>query len=294
MDNGLICPEAYSNPVTSYYADADTAIVAPTLVSVVKVDSVDRQGEATLRVSGLQAGVPYEYTGALNLSPGASSLGPASDGLTLRSVAGGVNVEVGTNSQTVTTLSIAGASGLSQVYDETYNQPVALQAITMVSQTPLCVRDPANTSEIFRCAQAAVAAADAGAGQTNRFTVPKSGFYALQMELSLFNAPAPAAVDINVPAIVAGGIDVYGSLGFTVSNGVVVIPYGSHESVGGELFSSDCLVQGSGVNKIHTAMYLLAAGTTYSFTMAAARPAGSTAWNIGTNGTIKAELIAMC
>jgi hypothetical protein len=64
--------------------------------------------------------------------------------------------------------------------------------------------------------------------------------------------------------------------------------------VGGELFASDCLLQGNGVTKIHCGMYLLAAGTTYSFTMAAKRPVGSTAWNIGSAGAIKAELIAMC
>jgi hypothetical protein len=166
----------------------------------------------------------------------------------------------------------------------------------MVTQNPLCVRDPANTSEIFRCAQAAVAAADAGVGQGNTFTVPKSGFYALQMEVSLFNGVAPAAPSINVPAVVApGGIDVYGSLGFSLTDGgVTVLPYGSHEMVGGELFSSDCLVVGAGVNKIHNAMYLLQAGQTYGFVMGASRPAGSSAWNIGANGAIKAELIAMC
>jgi hypothetical protein len=115
------------------------------------------------------------------------------------------------------------------------------------------------------------------------------------MEVNLTNAPAPAVPNINVPAVVSAGIDVYGSLGFSMTDGgVTVLPYGAHEMVGAELFSSDCLVASGGVNKVHTGLYLLTAGTTYGFVMSASRPAGSTAWNIGTNGQIKAELIAMC
>lgn len=299
--NGLLPPALTHSAVTnSYYLTKDAPVIdeptliAPTLISPVALLSADSAASASMTVTGLSGGAPAPYTGAVTINTGGSSAGPSAVAITSRAGANGAIVEIGANAQASNLLLIAGASGTGQVYDEVYNQPVALQAITMVSQTPLCVRDPANTSEIFRCAQAAVAAADAGAGQTNRFTVPKSGFYALQMEVNLFNAPAPAAPTVNVPAVVAGGIDVYGALGFTLSNGVVVIPYGSHEMVGGELFSSDCLLANSGVNKIHCGMYLLAAGTTYSFTMAANRPAGSTAWNIGDAGAIKAELIAMC
>ena len=188
--------------------DSGTVLEQPTLVTPISLESQDRQGDATIDVRGHQAGAAYAYTGAINLSPGASSAGPAANGVTIRAIADGAQVEIGTNSQDENKLMIAGPSGLSQVYDETYNQAVSLKPITMVSVNPLCAPNPANTSEIFRCAQAAVAAADAGIGQGNQFRVPKTGFYALQAEVSLFNAPAPAAPDINVPAVTAGAIDV--------------------------------------------------------------------------------------
>jgi hypothetical protein len=295
--NGLLAPQAtHANVEVPYYA----AKVAPVFVEPLSILSQDESTNANIFVNGEDAGA---YMGAINITPGVNTtaLLGAGAGITIRTVAGSVagsaatTVEIGTNTQGGNNLLIAGLSGTGRVYDEVYNQPVALQAITMVTENPNCARDPANTSEIFRCAQAAVAAADAGTGQGNSFTVPRTGFYALQLEVNLFNAAAPAAVTVNVPAIVAAGIDVYGSLGFSMTDGgVTVLPYGAHEMVGGELFSSDCLVQGSGVNKVHTGMYLLTAGTTYGFVMGASRPAGSTAWNIGTNGQIKAELIAMC
>jgi hypothetical protein len=206
-------------------------------------------------------------------------------------------MEVGTDGEAPNQVLIAGPDGLSEVYNELYYQPVALREITMLTENPLSARDPDNTSEIFRTLQDGVAAADAGNSPANTFTVPKTGFYALQIQLSLFNGVAPAAPDINVPAIVApGGINVFGGIEFTLltQTPLQVVPYGATEVAGSELFISDVLAVGSGVSKVKTAMYLLQADTTYRFIMAVSRPTGSTAWNIGTNGQIKAELIAMC
>lgn len=300
--NGLLPPFlTHAAPDSCYYLrdnQANVTLTTPTLKTPVKLQSATELPNAvpaTILTKGSNHGLEA-YVGAVQLNAGGNTAGPdGSIGLTLRTAAGGVAVEVGTEGQATNQLLIAGPDGLGQVYDEVYNQPVALQPITMVVQNPNTARSPSNTSEIFRCNQTAVAAADAGVGQGNTFQVPKTGFYALQIELDLFNAVAPAPPSINIPAIVAAGIDVYGSLSFSLTDGgSVVLPYGAHEFVGGELFTSDCLVAGEGVTKIHTGMYLLSAGQTYGIVMGAHRPAGSTAWNIGDAGVIKAELIAMC
>lgn len=295
-DNGLIGSSAYRKPGVPYYMQegAEVVLRQPTLVAPITLESFDEAAQAIMTVRGLTAGVPVPYTGGVSINPGASSLGTAPAGLNIHSIANGVAVEVGTDTATANTLSIAGPAGLARVYDETYNQPVALQPITMVSVNPLCAPAAGNTSEIFRCGQAAVAAADSGLGQANQFRVPKTGFYALQMEVSLFNGPAPAPPAINVPAIVSGGIDVYGSMELTIAESAVVIPYGTREIVGGSIFSSDCLLADNGFDSTFQALYLLDATKTYVFVLSVSRPAGSSAWNIGPNGQIKAELIAMC
>lgn len=129
-DNGLIGADAFRKPGVPYYLQDDNAVInQPTLVSNVTVRSADGNGAATMRVSGYQAGAPYAYTGAINLSPGASSQGPAADGLTIRAIEDGVSVEIGTDAQAVNQLFIAGPDELSQVYDEKYNPVIKLAPV---------------------------------------------------------------------------------------------------------------------------------------------------------------------
>jgi len=230
--------------------------------------------------------------GSLALVPGSRTGAAAPDaGLTILAQPTGVSVYVGDNGQATNLLQVAGASGLSQVYDEIYNQPVALQAITMVNQNANITRDPANTSEILRCVQAGVAAIDAGGvGVFNTFTVPKTGFYAIQASYLVGNANAPAATTVNIPIT---GVE-YGSIGIFLEQGATVVPYSSYEVVGSQLISQDITLQGRSVNVNSINMVLLTAATNYAIYMNVGRPAGSTAWNIGDGGTIKVELVAMC
>lgn len=289
--NGLMGAAAFRKPGVPYYLQdsAEVTLTQPILVAPVTLESFDRQGAATLSVGGEAGGVPGPYTGCINLSPGASSGGPAADGLTIRAIADGVSVEVGTNAQDANILSIAGPSGLSQVNDPIYNPAVSLKALTLSATNPLCAPDPANVGELFRCAQAGVAAAAVSAIGTN-FQVPVSGWYSLQIEAKLENAAAPAAPNINVPIVAAGGIDIGETLTFAVVKGVVVEPYGVQEMVAQEFAASAILVQGGNVIRQYVSQHLFDAAETYSFTLRSS----SALWNIGTNGQIKAELIAMC
>jgi hypothetical protein len=291
--NGLLAPQAtHGNPEVSYYARANGGrLVAPTLVSPIELVSADGNASADMTVQGFEGGVVSVYTGSIDLRPGTSSVGAAPAGVNIRSIANGVAVEVGTDGAgIVNTLGVAGADGVAQVYDELYNQPVALRDITLSATNPLCAPDPANVGEIFRCSQAAVAAAAVGAVGTN-FAVPKTGWYALQTEVKLGNAPAPAPTTINVPITVApGGVNLGEVLSFAIADGVVVEPYGLMEVSSNEMAVSEVLVANSIVVRTYTSMHLFEEGTTYTFTLRAS----SAVWNIGEAGQIKAELIAMC
>lgn len=264
------------------------------LTNPVPIKSTDATTTATLFVSGAAAGA---YQGAINVQPGANAAiaGGVGDGITVRTIAGtaagtvATTVEIGANAQGANHLYIAGLSGVGEVYDEVYNQPVALQPITLSSTNPLAAPDPANTGEIFRCVQAGVAASAAAAIGT-AFQVPKSGWYCLQLEVALGNAPAPAAPDINVPIVAVAGIDIGETLSFTFAKGVVVEPYGTMEFVAQEFAAADIVVAGGNVIKQFVSQHLFTVGETYTFTL----KSSSALWNIGTNGQIKAELIAMC
>lgn len=290
MDNGLICPEAYSNPVTSYYADADaaTTLVEPTLVSAIGLAASDRSSTGFLTVGTAAEGA---YQGAVSIQPGQNAAEPVGNqvGITVRAVANGVSVDIGDNAQTVNELYISGASGSSLVFDQKYNPAVSLKALTLSGTNPLCAPAVGNVGELFRCEQAGVAASAAAAIGTN-FQVPTTGWYSLQIEMKLQNAPAPAAPDINVPITAAGGIDIGQTLSWAIVQGVVVEPYGLLETVAQEFAAADILVQGGNVIRQYVSQHLLAAGTTYTFTL----KSSSALWNIGSGGQLKAELIAMC
>jgi hypothetical protein len=288
MSEGLICAPAFQNATTALYLKKGDEIVSPVLVEPVVIKAQDQTTAATLFVDGAGAGA---YQGAINIVPGTNGTAVAAGaGITVRTAAGpSTIVEVGTNAQANNLLYIAGASGVSQVNDPVYNPAVALKAITMVASNPLCAPAAGNTGEIFRCAQAGVAAA-ATAAVGNTFTVPKSGWYSMQMEVKLENAAAPAAPSINVPITPVGTIDIGETLTFAFVQGVVLEPYGAMECVSSEFLASAITQQGGNVIRQYVSQHLFQAGSTYSFSLRST----SAAWNIGENGQIKVELIAMC
>lgn len=293
-DNGLIGSSAYRKPGVPYYLEdgGEAVLRQPTLVAPITLESFDEQAQASLSVSGFEAGAPYPYTGAVRISPGGSSLGPTSDGITVRSVAGGAQVEIGTDSQTVNNLMIAGAQGLSRVYDETYNQPVSLQGLTITNVSATNVYDVNNPGEFFRCTQAGVAASVAAAiGCTVR--VPRTGWYMVAAEFALQNGPAPAPTTVNVPIDNASGYNI----GETLTMGfygptpaVTATPYSIMDIGALDFSQSQILTAGDGPVRQYTWMQLFDSTQTYRFLFKASSPN----WNIGAVGQIKAELIAMC
>lgn len=142
MDNGLVCPEAFSNPQTPYYIDqqAENVIVEPILVSPVVLRSEDLTSQARIECRGgdptpgpVIVPVPGPFTGAIKLLPGASSVGAAAEGMTIRSLGGGTQVLVGTDSQSPNSIVIAGPDGLGQVYDVVYNPVIKLTSVAAAS-----------------------------------------------------------------------------------------------------------------------------------------------------------------
>lgn len=293
--NGHVLPPAFASPGTPYYvsAGAGSEVPQPVLIAPITLQANPEEGAldvpAAIQVPGADSADPV-FVGGVNIVAGgnaASEDGAA--GVIIYAAAGGATVmEVGDTSAGNKIL-INGASGLGQVYDEVYNQPVSLQPISLSATNPLAAPDLANVGEIFRCTQAGVAASAAAAIGTN-FVVPKSGWYSLQIEIALGNAPAPAAPDINVPIVSAGGIDIGQTLSFAIAKGVVVEPYGAMEYVAQEFAAADILVAGGNVIKQFVSQHLFDETQTYTFTL----KSSSALWNIGTNGQIKAELIAMC
>lgn len=287
--NGLLAPTATHGALApSYYLLRNEALVEPTLVAPIALESFDREATAQIAVRGFTGGAPVAYTGGITLNPGASSLGTAPAGLNVHSIANGCAVEVGTDSATANTLSIAGPSGLGLVYDEVYNQPVSLQPITQVQTAPLLT--PANPEEVLRATQAAVAAAIATPGsQFNIFRVPRSGAYMVQTEIAIGNATAVNTVVI--PSTLVGGVPIWKSisLGFQVQGTVQAVPYASFEVIGGDFYGDQAFSANSLITKTFTSVAILQAGVNYAITLNC-----EAGWNIGDGGQIKTELVAMC
>jgi hypothetical protein len=287
-NNGLMGAAAFRKPGVPYYLQEGAEIVAPTLVSPLQLKSADEGGEAVVAVGGLAAGVAGPYTGAIFLEPGPSSAGAAAAGLAIRSGAGRTIVEVGADAESSALLYIAGPSGVGQVYDEVYNQPVALQPITKVQTAPLLT--PANPEEILRATQPAIAAAIATPGsQFNIFAVPRSGAYMVQTEIAIGNATAVNTVAI--PSTLVGGVPIWKSisLGFQVQGTVTAVPYASFEVIGGDYYGDQAFAANGIITKTFTSVAILQAGVNYAVTLNA-----EAGWNIGDGGQIKTELIAMC
>lgn len=109
------------------------------LIAPVPILAADETVSATISVVG--SGTP-SYKGALVLESGANASGGVQTIMTGRTTgATAVSVEIGNNAQT-NTLSIGGASGLSQVFDEIYNPVDAItgtpevQTVTPVGFSP--------------------------------------------------------------------------------------------------------------------------------------------------------------
>jgi hypothetical protein len=122
--NGLLAPQAtHGTPQESYYLRKGEPIVEPLVI-----EAQDNSTQAVLYVDPAAAGA---YMGALNLTPGGNAIsGTAAAGITIRTGTGARTIaEVGTNSVANNLLYIAGTSGVGQVYDEVYNQPINTTAV---------------------------------------------------------------------------------------------------------------------------------------------------------------------
>ena len=289
--NGLALPQAYAAPSKPFYVEAgeNAVIVSPTLQSAIKLAADPVNGaldiNGAIYVDGADAGA---YAGAINIVPGSTAGGVAA-GITIREAAGpSTIVEIGANAQSNNLLYIAGASGVGQVYDEVYNQPVALVPITQVQTAPLLT--PANPEEVLRGGQAAIAAAIATPGsQFNIFTVPRTGAYMVQTQIGVGNnVPTNSVV---IPSTLVGGVPIWSSLslGFQIQGTATAVPYASFEVIGGDFYGDEAFAGNSQLTKTYTSVAFLTAATNYAVTLNCA--AG---WNIGTAGQIKVELIAMC
>jgi hypothetical protein len=287
--SGLIASQRTRSGIpdnSTYYILKGQAIDHPALVAPIDLLPDNKSTTANILVEGANGA----YKGALTFNPGANSTIPAvqPDGLTLRAVAGGVQVEVGTDGQAVNNLKIAGADGLSSVYDELYNQPVSLSPITQVQTAPLLTPD--NDEEVLRCVQAGIAAAIATPGsQFNIFSVPKTGAYMIQTEVAIGNATSTNTVVI--PSTVVGGVPIWKSisLGFQVQGTVQAIPYASFEILGGDFYGEQAFAANGLITKTFTSVAFLTAGINYAVTLNC-----DAGWNIGSGGQIKTELITMC
>lgn len=151
------------NPVTS-------------LKSNVLVNSADASVSAIISVIGNS--VPT-YKGGLNLNCGPNASGPAQTIFTGRTTgATTMGLEIGSNSQT-NILSIAGASGLSQVNDPVYNPATAQQFVNILGP----FSDPDHPSGWLT--DSPNPGTFPGSAGTADFSVSKTGLYFLQVTLYL-------------------------------------------------------------------------------------------------------------
>jgi len=284
--------QTMSNVKDERFLQVGQPIVAPTLVEPVVIQAQDKSTSGIIYVDPLASG---GYQGAITLNPGInSSSGTRGAGVTVRTGAGpSTIVDIGTNTQANNILNISGTSGSSRVYDEVYNQPVALQTITLTNVSPTNVVDTANPGEIFRCDQAGVLAS-ATAAIGCRIQVPRTGFYMVAAEVKLGNAPAPAATSIVVPINVGtGGFNIGESLtmSFVGPNPATTnTPYSVMDINSLDFSQLQILTQNDGPVRQYTWMQKFDSTQTYTFLF----KAGSASWNIGPAGQIKVELIAMC
>jgi hypothetical protein len=293
--NGLLAPTATHGALNpSYYALENGGILQqPTVIQPLRIKAADASGStATIFVDPLTSGA---YQGAVNITPGGNALVPTgSAGITIRAAPGGglatasTIVEIGTNGEGPNELYIAGASGVGQVYDEVYNQPVQLQTITIVATNPVCA--PTGGAEVFRCAQAGVAAAFGPPLVYNRIQVPKTGAYMMQTEYRLGNGPG--ANTVVLPSNLVGGVPQWFSLQVAMQEfgTVISVPYSSFEVIGGDFQAVETFQTNSIMVRTYSVVVFLDSTKVYTVGLVS----NNATWNIGSAGQVKVELIAMC
>jgi hypothetical protein len=216
-----------------------------------------------------------EYGGSISLNPSSNSGASAQVGVNIKSAAAGCEVEVGTNGAgIVNTLSIAGVDGLSQVYDGTYNQPVALPVITFPDPpagNPAHPPEEGNTGEVFRTT------AFTGVSQQNVFTVAKAAWYGVQTEVRVGGTGAVLPIVAGVPAAIQAGISSYEPL--------ATVPYQKNWISAVDLLTTDDTSNFTA--KVFTTFAYLVPDVEYAYSIVST----DTTWNLGVNGQIKAELI---
>jgi hypothetical protein len=242
---------------------------------IFKAEAPGTAGNPVIYVEGNAAS---SVGGSLSLVPGSRTGAAAPDaGLTIVAQPTGVQVYVGTNGQATNNLSVAGASGLSRVYDGVYNQPVNLVPITIGTAT--YPPQAGNTGEIFR------STTFTGPAQANNnITVPKTGWYVFQTEIRVGGG---GVVIPNVPP--ASIADVPGAIEIYLSVGATLVPYSAQTIAGNTLYSQSVEV-GDIATITQTSFNYLTAGTNYN-AVVVGDP--NSAWNLGPSGQIKMELISM-
>lgn len=289
--------QTMSNVKVERFLKVGAPINAPTLVSPVTIPAANGAVSAVIEVEGEPLN---SYQGAISFTTGENTnqSAPARDALTLVSETGGTLAYIGEDNTNGNVLAVNGTTGLGFVYNTLYNQPVALRAITLSNVSPTNIVDTNNPGEIFRCVQAGVAAsATAAIGCT--IQVPKTGFYMVAIEVKVGNAVAPAPQSVVLPIGVApgplptAGVNIGETLSFTFVGpdpATTVTPYGEMEVNAMELAQADAYTVGTTVTRQYTFMQKFNEEDEYIFVM----KSGSALWNIGAEGQIKVELIAMC
>lgn len=250
----ILCQETLANSEYAYFLKKGEAIDPAILVSPVGIQSADGVSTPSIISRGLVGGVPTPYTGGITIEPASSSLGPAPAGLNIHAGASGVVVEVGTNGAgIVNTLSIAGASGLSQVNDGIYNPTV--KTTPVIEQTLVVAGSPL-------------------VGFT--FTPTRTGAYAVQVDLNLYNADVVQA----------------GALEWTITAGGSEVQYMSNTISSASLIKASALVATSEPMDFSTTnIGFLTASTAYNFNLYALVGTLPNLWALQ---QVKVRIIQMC
>jgi hypothetical protein len=261
----ILCQETRPNNTEAYYAKAtDGVLTFPTLVAPVSILPADESTTASIYVRGSDETV---YRGAITVAPGANSSIPASqaNGITIRTGAGPSTIaEVGSNSQGPNLLYIAGASGVSQVYDVKYNPVIKATPVATYSGSI-----PANT----------------GPGLWT-YTPDVSGAYMLQVNFNVENADS---------------IPINGAIEWVLNVGGGEVQYCSSTLKSTSISKASDFDEVNGVPGVlappmdysFSNMATLTAGEQVSFYLATARNsvAGGGAWAIS---NYQVRLIKMC
>jgi hypothetical protein len=121
--------------------------------------------------------------------------------------------------------------------------------------------------------------------------VPRSGAYIMQTEIRMGNNSA-APNTVVLPSVLVGGVPVWESLQLSMQEfgTVTLVPYSTFEVIGGDFQAVDTFESGGLTFRTYSTVVILDATKVYTVGLVS----GDAAWNIGSAGQIKVELIAMC